>query len=80
MWKEQKSDPLASAARDAIFCSSHIMTSYSVSKTEQTRAKSYLFVNWQSNVSIGQRSIAVSNSYRGGKETKICHRKFVVRI
>jgi hypothetical protein len=66
MWKEQKSDPLASAN----FLFFPIMTSYSVSKTEQTRAKSYLFVNWQSNVSIGQRSIAVSNSYRGGKETK----------
>jgi hypothetical protein len=65
-----KNKKVTHSPRDAIFCSSHIMTSYSVSKTEQARAKSYLFVNWQSNLSIGQRSIAVSNSYRGGKETK----------
>jgi hypothetical protein len=37
MWEEQKSDRPR-------FCSSHIMTSYCVSITEQTTAKSYLFV------------------------------------
>jgi hypothetical protein len=39
-----KSDPLASAAHEPLFCPSHIMTSYCVSITDQTTAKSYLFV------------------------------------
>ena len=45
MWEEQKSDPLASATREPPFhCASHIVTSYCVSITELTAAKSYLFV------------------------------------
>jgi hypothetical protein len=44
MWEEQ-SDILASAAPEPFFCSFYIMTSYCVSITGQTTAKSYLFVN-----------------------------------
>ena len=44
VWHGKKSDPLASAARKPFFCSSHIMTSYCVSTTEQATAKSYLFL------------------------------------
>jgi hypothetical protein len=44
MLEEQKSDALASAAREPLFClptflSSHIMTSYCASITEHTTAK-----------------------------------------
>jgi hypothetical protein len=46
MWEEQKSDSLASAACEPLFCSFYIMTSYCVSITEQTTAKSYLFVKY----------------------------------
>jgi hypothetical protein len=46
MWEEQKNDSLTSTARAHFFCSSHIMTSYCVSITEQTTAKSYLFVEY----------------------------------
>jgi hypothetical protein len=42
MWEEHKMTQ--SPRRLALFCSSHIMTSYCVSITEQTTAKSYLFV------------------------------------
>jgi hypothetical protein len=46
MWEEQKSDPLDLAAHEHLFCSSHIVTLYCVSITEQTMAKSYLFVKY----------------------------------
>jgi hypothetical protein len=35
-----------SSASEPLFCFSHIMTSYCVSITEQTTAKSYLFVKY----------------------------------
>jgi hypothetical protein len=41
MWEERKSGPEASGS---LFCTSHIMTSYCVSITEETTEKSYLFV------------------------------------
>jgi hypothetical protein len=46
MWGEHKSGPQAAEASGTLFCSPHIMMSYTncVSITEQTTAKSYLFI------------------------------------
>jgi hypothetical protein len=43
MQKEQKKWPRAAEASVSLYCSSHIMMSYCVSITEQTKLKSYLF-------------------------------------
>ena len=47
VFSSQFSDSLALAVRGPLFCSYHIMTSYSVSITERAKAKCYLVVKFE---------------------------------